>query len=73
MIELLQANQSMEQDRMGNIRFGGNEVVGTVQKNSGSCRYDGVCFNNFTIKDGLNENGTTLALVTFVAEVGVVY
>lgn len=56
-IELLQANQTMEQDRLANIWFGGGEVVGTVQSNSGIWRYDGVSFNNFTIKDGLSAFG----------------
>ncbi len=52
--KLLQSNQAMMQDRMGNIWFGGSEVVGTVQNNSGIWRYDGVNFKNFTIQDGLN-------------------
>ncbi len=52
--KLLQANQAMQQDRMGNIWFGGSEVVGTVETNSGIWRYDGENFKNFTIKDGLS-------------------
>jgi ligand-binding sensor domain-containing protein len=55
--ELLQANQAMKEDSMGNIWFGGSEVVGTVQTNSGIWRYDGVNFKNFTIKDGLSVYG----------------
>ncbi len=55
--KLLQANQAMMQDRMGNIWFSGSEVVGTVQTNSGIWRYDGVNFKNFTIKDGLSAYG----------------
>jgi ligand-binding sensor domain-containing protein len=55
--KLLQANQAMMQDRKGNIWFGGSEVVGTVQTNSGIWRYDGVHFKNFTIKDGLSAFG----------------
>ena len=51
---LLQANQAMMQDRMGNIWLGGSEVIRTVQTNSGIWRYDGVKFKNFTIKDGLS-------------------
>jgi ligand-binding sensor domain-containing protein len=52
--KLLQANQAMMQDSKGNIWFGGNEVVGTVQTNSGIWRYDGVNFRNFMIRDGLS-------------------
>jgi ligand-binding sensor domain-containing protein len=55
--KLLQANQAMMQDSKGNIWFGGSEVVGTVQTNSGIWRYDGVNFKNFTIKDGLSAFG----------------
>jgi ligand-binding sensor domain-containing protein len=55
--KLLQANQAMMQDSKGNIWFGGSEVVGTVQTNSGIWRYDGVNFKNFTIKNGLSAYG----------------
>lgn len=52
--KLLQANQAMMQDRRGNLWFGGSEVMGSVQTNSGIWRYDGVNFKNFTVKDGLS-------------------
>lgn len=52
--ELLQANQAMQQDSLGNMWFGGSEVVGAVHTNSGVWRYDGMNFKNFTIKDGLS-------------------
>jgi ligand-binding sensor domain-containing protein len=55
--KLFQCNQAMMQDRTRNIWFGGSEVVGTVQTNSGIWRYDGVNFKNFTIKDGLSAYG----------------
>jgi ligand-binding sensor domain-containing protein len=55
--KLLQANQAMKQDSIGNMWFGGSEVVGTVQTNSGIWRYDGVNFKNFMIKDGLSAYG----------------
>ena len=51
---LLQANQTMMLDRKGNLWFGGSEVEGTVQTNSGIWRYDGENFKNFTNKDGLS-------------------
>ncbi len=54
---LLQCNQAMMQDRLGNIWFGGSETVGTVETNSGIWRYDGTNFKNYTAKDGLGVYG----------------
>ena len=54
---LLQCNQTMMQDSLGNMWFGGSELLGTVQTNSGIWRYDGMKFENFTIKDGLSVYG----------------
>ena len=56
-VVVLQSNQAFIQDSLGNIWFGGSEIVGTVQTNSGVWRYDGVNFKNFTIKDGLSSYG----------------
>lgn len=53
--KLLETNQVMMKDRKGNIWFGGSEVAGTVQSNSGVWRYDGVSFKNFTTQDGLSD------------------
>ncbi len=50
---LLECNQAMMQDRLGNIWFGGSETIGTVETNSGIWRYDGTNFKNYTAKDGL--------------------
>ncbi|MEQ1906274.1 MAG: two-component regulator propeller domain-containing protein [Pirellulaceae bacterium] len=55
--ELLLCNQSLMQDRKGNIWFSGSETVGTVQTNSGIWRYNGEKFENFTAKDGLSDYG----------------
>ena len=54
---LLQCNQTMMQDSLGNTWLGGSETLGTVQTNSGIWRYDGLKFENFTIKDGLSAYG----------------
>ena len=41
-------------DRLGNVWFGGNETVGTVETNSGIWRFDGLNFKNYTVEDGLS-------------------
>jgi ligand-binding sensor domain-containing protein len=52
---LLQANLGMIEDGKGNLWFGGSEASGTVRTTCGIWRYDGMNFQNFTIKDGLSE------------------